>query len=330
MTLSTQSGPSDPRYFIRGVWVSGQDDCFRCNVGPGVAAAALAGMGADKSALELAIQTFDHAIAAHRQPDGGFGPPAPGEGGSAIQTMMFANELGTALVVLRAHLDPARIQLWTTALTGAADYLIRNKDLGFYANGNIALGNVLAMALAHRVSGEAGYLTAYEEALSFTLKPDQRHWPGYGLAYSKTPTRADGVDGAGYLGESGGGAPGFDPEYTVMQADVATRLFWVTQDARALRLMNLFMNQLLPRIDTRAWTLDTSNGSRHAEANRKVGFNSPVLAVLAWKGNRTDLAPLVSSQFAMIDRSFRGALTYSNPGMYFNFGSELASLLLAL
>src|SRR2546423_4536871 len=92
MTLSTQSGPSDPRYFIRGVWVSGQDDCFRCNVGPGVAAAALAGMGADKSALDLAIQTFDHAIAAHRQPDGGFGPPAPAEGGSAIQTAMVAHE----------------------------------------------------------------------------------------------------------------------------------------------------------------------------------------------------------------------------------------------
>jgi hypothetical protein len=311
------------------VWVSGQDDCFRCNVGPGVAAAVLAGTAGDKRALDLAIQTFDHAIAAHRQPDGSFGPPAPGEGGPDIQTMMFANELGTALVVLKSQLDPARIQTWSTALTGAADYLIRNKDLSFYTNGNIALGNVLTMALAYRVSGEAGYRTAYEQALSFTLEPDQKRWAGFGLAYSKRPTRADGADGAAYLGESGGGVPGFDPEYTVLQADVATRLFWVTKDQRALRLMNLFMNQLLPRIDTRAWILDASNGSRHAEANRKVGFTSPVLAVLAWKGGRTDLTPLVSSQLAMIDHSFRGALTYSNPGMYFNLGSQPASLLLA-
>jgi len=111
---------------------------------------------------------------------------------------------------------------------------------------------------------------------------------------------------------------------------VATRLFWVTQDPRALRLMNLFMNQLLPRIDTTSWTLDASNGSRHPEANRSVGFNSPVLAVLAWKGGRSDLAPLVSSQLASIVRSFRGALSYTNPGMYFDFGSELASLLLAI
>lgn len=328
--LSTRSGPSDPRYFQGGVWVSGQDDCFRCNVGPGLAAAALAGVSGDQHAFTLAIQTFDHAIATHRQPDGSFGPPAPGEGGPSIQSMMFANELGTALVVLRSRLDAARIRTWTMALTGAADYLIHNRDLSFYANGNIALGNAVVMALAYRVSGQATYRAAYEQALSFALEPDQKRWAGYGLTYSTTPTRPDGANGAGYLGESAGGAPGFDPEYTVLQADVATRLFWVTRDPRALRLMNLFMNQLLPRIDTTAWTLDASRGSRHPEANRSVGFNSPVLAVLAWKGGRSDLAPLVSSQIATIVRSFRGALTYSNPGMYFDFGSELASLVLAI
>src|SRR5207244_298335 len=183
--LSTQSGPSDPRYFRGGTWESGQDGCFRCNVGPGVAAAALAGASGDPRALTLAMQTFDHAIAAHRQPDGSFGPPAPGEGGPSIQTMMFANELGTALVVLKSQLDAARIRTWTAALTGAADYLIRNKELSFYANGNIALGNALTMAFANRVSGQAGYRTAYEQGLSFALQPDQKPWAGYGLTYSR-------------------------------------------------------------------------------------------------------------------------------------------------
>jgi hypothetical protein len=328
--LSTRSGPSDPRYFQDGVWVSGQDDCFRCNVGPGVAAAALAGASGDTRAFTLATQTFDHAIATHRRPDGSFGPPAPGEGGPSIQTMMFANELGTALIVLRSQLDTARIRTWTMALTGAADYLIHNKDLSFYANGNIALGNAVVMAFAYRVSGQAAYRAAYEQALSFALEPDQKRWAGYGLTYSKAPKRADGADGAAYLGESAGGTPGFDPEYTVLQADVATRLFWLTQDPRALRLMNLFMNELLPRIDTTHWTLDASRGSRHPQASRSVGFNSPVLAVLAWKGGRSDLAPLVSSQIATIVRNFRGALSYTNPGMYFDFGSELASLQLAI
>jgi hypothetical protein len=44
-SLSTQSDASDPRYFSDGVWVSGRDDCFRCNIGPGVAAAAVAANG---------------------------------------------------------------------------------------------------------------------------------------------------------------------------------------------------------------------------------------------------------------------------------------------
>jgi hypothetical protein len=295
-----------------------------------VAAAALAAATGDARARTLAVQTFDHAIAAHRQPDGSFGPPAPGEGGPSIQTMMFANELGTALVALKPRLDDAHIHAWTSALTGAADYLIDNKDLAFYANGNIALGNALVMAFASRVSGQVGYRTAYEEALAFALEPDRQRWAGDGLAYSRMPGRADGADGAGYLAEAGAGAPGFDPEYTVLQADVATRLFWLTADPRALRLMNLFLNQLLPRIDTATWVLDASNGSRHPEANRSVGFDSPVLAVLAWKGGRADLAPFVAPQLAAAERDFRGALGYSSDGMYFNFGSELASLLLAI
>src|SRR2546421_1338278 len=40
-SLSTRSDPSDPRYFSGGVWFSGLDDCFRCNIGPGLAAAAI-------------------------------------------------------------------------------------------------------------------------------------------------------------------------------------------------------------------------------------------------------------------------------------------------
>jgi hypothetical protein len=327
-SLSVQSDPSDPRYFSGGVWLSGQDDCFRCNIGPGVAAAALAARAGDATALDLAIQTFDHAIATHRQADGSFGPPYGTETGPDIQTMMFANELGTALIVLKPQLDPGRIEAWTSALTGAADFLIRNGNLAWYTNGNIVLGNTLTMALAYRVTGNATYQAAYEQALAFALTPDQVRWPAYGLVYSVTPTFSDGSDGAGYLTESGGSGPGYDPEYTGLQADMATRLFWVNGDQRVLRLMNLFMNQLRPRIDTTAWTLDTSGGSRHQDQHRMVSFNSPVLAVLAWQGGREDLAPLVSSQLAMIDQNFRYALTVTDIGMYYNLGSEPTSLFL--
>src|SRR6266550_875637 len=272
-SLSVQSDPSDPRYFSGGVWLSGQDDCFRCNIGPGVAAAALS--------------------------------------------------------VASPQLDPTRIEAWTSALTGAADFLIRNGNLAWYTNGNIVLGNALTMALAYRVTANATYRAAYEQALAFALTPDQVRWPAYGLVYSVTPTFSDGSDGAGYLTESGGSGPGYDAELTSAQADVATQLFLVNGDPRALRLMNLFMNQIRPRIDTTAWTLDTSGGTRHPQPGRSVGFNSPVLALLAWQGGRGDLAPLASSQIAMMDHVFRGALTYTNTGMYYNFGTEPTPLLLA-
>jgi hypothetical protein len=327
--LSMQSSASDPRYFSGGVWLSGQDDCFRCNVGPGVAAAAVAATTGDKLALDLAIQTFDHAIAAHGRADGSFGPPAAGETGPDIQTMMFANELGTALIALTPQLDPDRIHVWTSALTGAADFLIRNNNLSYYTNGNIVLGNAITMALAYRVTTNGAYQGAYQQALAFAINPDLQRWGGHGLIYTATPTRSDGSDGAAYLTESGGLGPGYDAEYTALQADMATRLFWVNGDQRVSRLMNLFMNQLRPRIDTTAWTIDTSGGTRHPQANRVVGFYSPVLAVLALQGGRADLAPLVSSQVASMDQGFRGALTYSSPGMYFSLGSEPASLLLA-
>src|SRR5260370_16671153 len=93
------------------------------------------------------------------------------------------------------------------------------------------------------------------------------------------------------------------------------RLFGVKGDQRVLRLMNLFMNQIRPRIDTTAWTLDTSGGSRHQDQHRMVSFNSPVLAALAWQGGREDLAPLVSSQPPMIDQHFPYALPVTHPGL---------------
>src|SRR6266513_3275148 len=80
-SLSVQSSASDPRSFIGGAWVSGLDDCFRCNIGPGVAAAAVAASTGDRLAFGLAVLTFDHAIAAHRRADGSFGPPSGDETG---------------------------------------------------------------------------------------------------------------------------------------------------------------------------------------------------------------------------------------------------------
>src|SRR4029077_16831856 len=211
-SLSGQSGPSDPRYFSGGVWLSGQDDCFRCNIGPRVAAAAVAASTGDRLAYGLAVLTFDHAIAAHRQADGCFGPPAGTETSDDIQTMMFANELGTALIALTPQLDPGRLQAWTSALTGAADFLIHNGNLSWYTNGNIVLGNALTMALAYRLTSNPAYQAAYEQALAFAITPAPVRWAGPGLVYPAVPTRPGGSGGAAYLTETGISGPGYDAE----------------------------------------------------------------------------------------------------------------------
>ena len=67
--------------------------------------------------------------------------------------------------------------------------------------------------------------------------------------------------------ESGGGAPGFDPEYSLLQLDDASRLYVESGDRRALRLANLLVNALLPRVDA-DWALDTSGGTRRPQEGR--------------------------------------------------------------
>jgi hypothetical protein len=240
--------------------------------------------------------------------------------------MFFTLELGNAYLELSDSLGKARRDRWRGAITGAADYLVRNGNLTWYTNGNINLGNTAVFYLAWRVSGRASYLDAYNRSWTFTLSPPQQRWRGFGLHLIRTPRRADGADGAGYLAESGGLAPGFDPEYSMLQLDVASRLYVESGDPRALRVTNLLVNALLPRVDA-DWALDTSNGTRRPQIGRKVPFITPALVVLADLGGRTALIPRARSQFGRIDREFRGALTYSHRNMYRGLGNEAAVVL---
>jgi hypothetical protein len=134
---------------------------------------------------------------------------------------------------------------------------------------------------------------------------------------------------AGYLAESGGGAPGFDPEYAGTQLDVASRLYVLSGDPRALRLANLLTNAVLPRVGG-TWLLDTSGGTRHPLPDRHVPFTTPALAALAWLGGRSDLAADVPHQFARINQAYRAAIHYGgSANMYHGLGSQVAVILLA-
>ena len=259
-SLAQVNSPSDRQRFAAGVWRSADEGCWFCQVGPGTAAAVLWRSKREPHLRDLALSTFDRAIRANLRTDGGF------EGEAVdITTMMFGLELATAYLELRPALGTVRAKRWRAAIVGAADYLHGNGNLAWYTNGNINLGNTTLFYLAWKVSGQKRFLSDYETSFAFMLAPPLR-WEGFGLKLDRVPKKSDGADGKGYLAESGGATPGFDAEYTHLQADIAARLYVVSHDPRALRLLNLIVNKLLERVDS-DWALST--GRRHQAPSRR-------------------------------------------------------------
>ena len=193
----------------------------------------------------------------------------------------------------------------------------------WYINGNVNLAETETEYLAWRLTGESAYHDAYERSWTFTISPPQTRWPGYGLQTIKAPTKADGSDGAAYLAEAGAGGLGYDPEYTGVQLDAASRLYALTRDERFLKLSNMLLNQIRPRIDATG-SLDTSGGTRHTEANRAVPFLSPGPSVVSFLGGRNDLNQLLSEQALRISKEYAQFLSQWHPNFYRGVGLWLS------
>jgi hypothetical protein len=298
------AGPLGP--FRAGIWTTTSTACWACNQGgPATAAATVYMLAAqpNQAALQAAEATIDTAIATRQQPSGAFVGPA-GDGQSPdVATMFFGVEEGNAYLELAPALDAARKARWQASLAAAANFLIRNGNLTWYTNGNINLGNDELMYLAWLATGNPAFKTAFEQGLAFTLAPPQTTWPGRGLIVAKAPTRADGSDGSGYLSETGVGGTGFDPEYTELQLDIAARMYLLSGDPRLERLANLFVNALLPRIDS-SYMLDTSGGTRHPTPGRKVPLITSAFAVLGLDGGRADLVPRILPQLSELQATY--------------------------
>lgn len=331
-SLQTRSSDSDVRYLKNNVWVDGTPTCFRCTLGPSVLAAARGrdSVSSNDKLVKLSITTMDLAIRNHQRSDGAFGPAGQGESGYDIQTVMFANELAWTYLTLGPRLDFVHRTAWKKSLTRSADWLVRNGNLTYYVNGNINLALAMNMDLTYRITGVTRFRTAAKTALSFTLNPPQGRWSGFGLQYSKTPTKSDGSDGAGYLAEKGSDKPGFDPVYTLFQADMAAMWYVMTGSSTAKRLTNLFYNQLAPRVRTSDWTIDVSGGSRRGAPGERWAFQTPALAVLAQKGGRIDLKKHVQPQVTALLQDFQLASRYPNPGLSYSFASQLAPIYLVV
>jgi hypothetical protein len=302
--LSAYSGPLGP--YRSGTWTTPNTICWACNQGGPATAAATLFMLTGRSQPNLlseAVGTIDTAIATRQRTDGAFAGPWGDSQSPEIATMFFAVEEGSTYLELASVLDAARRARWQASIAAAASYLIRHGNLTWYTNGNINLGNALLFYLAWRATGAPAFSTAYEQALRFALRPPPSRWPGRGLEIVKAPTRSDGSDGAGYLTETGPGGTGFDAEYTELQLDFASRLYLVSGDPRALRLANLLVNTLLPRISS-SMMLDTSHGTRHTEASRSVPVITSAFAVLGLHGGRADLVPLILPELRQLQQAY--------------------------
>jgi hypothetical protein len=313
-----------------GLWIGGDPVYWRSSSGPGLAAASVAAVTGNATMHYDAVQTFNTLIEEHQQANGSFtavaGTPDPQS--ADIDTMFFVTNLGMALWALSSQLSAEQATYWSDAITGGANYLIANGNLTWYTNGNVAVGNALAMELAYCASGESQYQADYEAALSFAIAPPQSRWPGFGLIYTTVPTEANGSDGAAYFAESGGGAPGFDAYYTQLQLDQLCRLYLVTDSPDILRLIQLLFNQEWPLVNTSSWTLYTGGGTRHLNPDQYGSLTTPALDLLAVFGGRTDLSSYVASQVEFIESFFAGFTTNWSPGAEYAYGLEAASLVL--
>ncbi len=215
---------------------------------------------------------------------------------------------------------------WRMSLARAADWLINTHQTTFYINGNVNLRQTEVLWLAWAATGNRRFWNAYQREWTFTISPPGPRWSAYGLKYTRVPTVADGVDGAGYLAESGGGTPGYDPSYTMAQLDTATELYVLTRSPRYVRLMNLLFNQERPRIN-RAFTLNATDGTRK---NDDIPFLTSAPGVLVLTGQRPALRSFWLGQLKRLRHEYLGATVYTAPDYYKGLSGWLMMPVLAL
>jgi hypothetical protein len=302
-----KNGPRDPRYWEHGSFIATDAlSCWACYDTAATAAAVLSREDTGNVRMRnIAVQTINRVIQTYQEPNGEFA-------GGGVTSGFVAAEIGVSYLELRPYLDDETQATWVDSMRRAADYLISSGDTAFYINGNVNLRQTEVMWLAWAATGERRFWPAYEHEWQFTIAPPSPRWADCGLRVTVTPARADASDGAGYLTESGGGVPGYDPSYTMVQLDTATELYVLTRDPRYLRLMNLLFNQERSRIAGN-YVLNATGGTRKDDM---IPFMSAAPAVLVLSGDRRDLAGFWLGQLGVIHVQYNAATRGTIPDFY--------------
>jgi hypothetical protein len=323
-------GPVDGP-FQDGVWTTPQAGCWACaNGGPATAAATLYVLTghSNQTLLDEAEQTIDTAIDTMQTPDGGFTPPA-GDQPENIATMFFGVEFGTTYHLLAPYLSASTRLNWQASLAAAANYLINSGNTTWYSNGNINLGYTEFLYLVWQATGESQFETAYNASWSFTMDPPQWKFPGSGWVVVTPSTSADGVGGTGYFTEAGPGGNGYDAEYSMLQLDVASRLYLLSGDPRALYVANMLIDMETPLVNTTTWLINTSDGTRHTDPNREVGFESSAYAALGLEAGRSDLVSDILPELQTQETWYPEPNQADSPSFMRGFGNDISTIALA-
>ncbi len=336
-TIATAAKNNGTLYYADGLWHSPfLATSWDTHTAAGAAAAGLWQSGLfdqtpDKKELlrAWAMDTFDRAIKDHRNADGSFGKK------DVPESLFFLVELSSACLRMDAGLDAGRKSAWQEALAKGIGQLVETGNLyndktkrNWYANGNLELDETTLLFYAFKVTHDERYREMFERQLAFTLYPDRPRWRNFGLYYGSEPARPDGVDGSGYLAENASGRPGYDGDYTHFQSSIAAKLFLASEDPRILRLVNLFLNQMMPHVDRETWIFDATAGSRHSTM---LPLTTPAYVVSAFECNRKKLLAEIDEQVSMTLAHYRKAAKegWLHPGMYRGLNGELVTLLQA-
>lgn len=284
-----------------GAWVTPNTDCWACVQG-GLSSAEAASWTrtSDPTALANAIRGIEAGI--HSQgADGGWLAPASYTTDTQSEpdrTTFFADEEAATFFVVYSKLTDAQRTAWRASIASAAKYLTPTAT-GWYTNGNINLGQAELLYLAWKATGDSTLKDSFEAAWAFLMNPGatSAKWVQYG--YRQTSF------GGCYLTETGSFGTGWDPNYTILQLNIASRLFLLTGEQRFGDLASCMLKQEMSRVSTTDWSMDQAGGTRHSTGS--VGFDTSAFAVLALHDSRSDLQSSIAPALDAGERYFNTA-----------------------
>lgn len=187
--------------------------------------------------------------------------------------------LGVAYVLetylwLKPYLDTATRNRWLASFNLAANDWFSN-ERNYYVNGNVEVGETLAVYLMYLVTGDSVWQSRYQTQIATTIAPstsigalgNNANAAGFGWKWVVEPTggssvggnglagTGDGANGKGYFAESKNDTThpeqiGYDVIYTTVQLEFMIRLYEWSGDARLVKYINSMLNLLLDSVNT--------------------------------------------------------------------------------